>query len=67
MDIATSILIVVNLIAGLGCAIPVAKVFEKINIKQKGFFLYFAILIGIFLLNVLQSFWEWEFRYLVLV
>jgi hypothetical protein len=56
MDIATSILIVVNLIAGLGCAIPVAKVFEKINIKQKGFFLYSAILIGIFLLNVLQSF-----------
>lgn len=46
MDIAIPILIIVNLITGLGCAIPIVKLLQKTNKKEKTFFRYFAVLIG---------------------
>ncbi len=51
MDIAIPILIIVNLITGLGCAIPIARLLEKINKKPKTFFRYFAAFISIYLIE----------------
>lgn len=48
MDIVIPILIIVNLITGLVCAIPIARLLEKINKKHKIFFRYFASLIGVY-------------------
>ena len=51
MNIATTILIIVNLMAGLGCAIPIAKILEKIFKKQKSISHYFVSLIGIYFIE----------------
>jgi len=51
MNIATPILIVANLMVGFVSAIPIAKLLEKINNKQKRYFRYFAILIGVYFIE----------------
>ncbi|MHC4792278.1 MAG: hypothetical protein ACYS8Y_12765, partial [Planctomycetota bacterium] len=45
------LLIVVNLLAGFGCAVPIARRFDKIDDKSNRFFRYFVILIGIYFLE----------------
>jgi hypothetical protein len=45
------LLIVVNLVAGFGCAVPIARRFDKIDGKPNRFFRYFVILIGIYFLE----------------
>lgn len=44
-------LAVMNLAAGFGCAIPFAQLLGKVNGRQKRFFRYFVILIGIYFLE----------------
>ncbi|MFB0509728.1 MAG: hypothetical protein ACETVX_04470 [bacterium] len=51
MDSAEYVLIIVNLIAGFVFAIPIAKIFDKLNRKQKSFLRYFAILIGVYFIE----------------
>lgn len=41
-------LIVVNLIAGFGCAFPIAKLLSKVSGEPRWVFRYFAVLIGIY-------------------
>jgi hypothetical protein len=41
-------LIIVNLVAGLGCAFPLARFLSQVNNKPIRFFRYFTILIGIY-------------------
>lgn len=51
MDLAEYILpvlVVMNLAAGFGCAVPIARLLCKINGRQKRVFRYFAMLIGIY-------------------
>jgi hypothetical protein len=49
VDLVESILVIVNLLAGFGCAIPIAKLLGKVDqyksVKTLG---YFAILVGIY-------------------
>jgi len=51
MDSAEYVLIIVNLIAGFVFAIPIAKIFDKLNRKQKSFSRYFAILVGVYFIE----------------
>ena len=52
MDSSEIIFIVIlaatNLVAGFGCAVPIAKQLCKINDRPKRFFRYFVMLIGIY-------------------
>jgi hypothetical protein len=47
-------LIVTNLAAGFGGAIPTAKQLRKINGSQKNFLVYYAIMLGIYFLECLS-------------
>ena len=45
------ILLVVNLVAGLGCAIPLAGLLARVKGKPRRVLVYFAILIGVYFLE----------------
>ena len=46
-----TILAIVNLAAGFGCAVPIANLLRKVDGKSKGFLRYLAVLIGIYFLE----------------
>jgi len=48
MDLAESILVIVNLLAGFGCAIPLARLLGRIDNKPVKVFSYFAVLVGMY-------------------
>ena len=45
------ILVILNLIAGFGCAIPLVRFLKKVDRKPRRVFRYFAILIGVYLVE----------------
>ena len=51
MDPVEFTLVILNLVAGFGCAIPLARFLRKVNRNPGKFFLYFAILIGLYLVE----------------
>jgi hypothetical protein len=48
IELLEYILIAVNLVAGFGCAVPIARLLGKGNGGSRKFFRYFAIVIGVY-------------------
>ena len=51
METAEYTLVIINLAAGFGCAIPVARCLSKVDRNQEKVFRYFAMLIGIYFIE----------------